>query len=55
MALLDGQTHKEYYEGNNLGGYQFVSLQDVIAQFMAIYVGEEKIINKVGRTEVALV
>ena len=53
MALLDGQTHKEYYEGNNLGGYQFVSLQDVIAQFMAIYVGEEKIINKVGRTEVA--
>ena len=31
MALLDGKTHKEYYEGNNLGGYQFVSLQDVIA------------------------
>lgn len=53
MALLDGKTHKEYYEGNNLGGYQFVSLQDVIAQFMAVYVGEEKIINKVGRTEVA--
>ena len=53
MALLDGQTHKEYYEGNNLGSYQFVSLQDVIAQFMAIYVGEEKIINKVGRTEVS--
>tara|TARA_B100001093_G_C26826861_1_gene1014422 strand:+ start:725 stop:2326 length:1602 start_codon:yes stop_codon:yes gene_type:complete len=53
MALLDGKTHKKYYEGNNLGGYQFVSLQDVIAQFMAIYVGEEKIINKVGRTEVA--
>lgn len=53
MALLDGKTHKEYYESNNLGSYQFVSLQDVIAQFMAIYVGEEKIINKVGRTEVA--
>ena len=29
MALLDGKTHKEYYEGNNLGSYQFVSLQDV--------------------------
>ena len=53
MALLDGKTHKQYYESNNLGSYQFVSLQDVIAQFMAIYVGEEKIINKVGRTEVA--
>tara|TARA_A100000172_G_scaffold65259_1_gene44754 strand:- start:8713 stop:10329 length:1617 start_codon:yes stop_codon:yes gene_type:complete len=53
MALLDGQTQKGYYDSNNLGSYQFVSLQDVIAQFMAIYVGEEKIINKVGRTEVA--
>jgi hypothetical protein len=53
MALLDGKTQKGYYDSKNLGSYQFVSLQDVIAQFMAIYVGEEKIINKVGRTEVA--
>ena len=53
MALLDGQIEREYYESGSFGNYQFVSLQDVIAQFMAIYVGEEKIINKVGRTEVA--
>jgi hypothetical protein len=53
MALLDGQTQKSYYNSKTFGNYQFVSLHDVIAQFMAIYVGEEKIINKVGRTEVA--
>jgi len=53
MALLDGQTHKSYYDNNTFGGYQFVSLHDIIGQFMAIYVGEEKIINKAGRTEVA--
>ena len=53
MALLDGQIEREYYESGSFGGYQFVSLRDVIEQFMAIYVGEEKIINKVGRTEVA--
>ncbi|WP_293317337.1 hypothetical protein [Phenylobacterium sp.] len=53
MALLDGQTQKSYYDSNTFGSYQFVSLQDVIEQFMAIYVGEEKVINKVGRTEVA--
>ena len=53
MALLDGQTQKSYYNSNTFGSYQFVSLHDIIAQFMAIYVGEEKVINKASRTEVA--
>jgi len=53
MGLLDGTTQQEYYEGDNYGGYQFVSLEDIINQFMVVYVGEEKIIQKVKRTDVA--
>ena len=53
MALLDGQTQSSYYQGSEYGQYQFVSLQDVIDQFMVIYVGEEKVINKASRTDVA--
>ena len=53
MALLDGKTQKNYYEGSDLGNYQFVSLEDIINQFMVVYIGEEKIISKAKRTDVA--
>ena len=53
MGLLDNQTEQSYYGGDNFGGYQFTSLNDIINQFMFAYVGEDKIISKVKRTEVA--
>jgi hypothetical protein len=53
MGLLDGATQQQYYTGNDLGNYQFTSLEDVINQFLVAYVGEEKIISKVSRTDVA--
>ena len=40
MALLDGKTQSAYYQGSDYGGYQFVTLQDIISQFMTVYVGE---------------
>ncbi len=52
---------KEYYNStmkeNNIdqspfGEYQFVSLNDVVDQFMVVYVGEGKLINKVSRVDV---
>jgi len=59
MGLLDGQTQYEYYptafsgEGiGTLGGYQFVTMDSIIAAFMVAYVGEDKIISKVNRTDV---
>ena len=52
MALLN-QTQNEYYEGDNYGSYQFVTLQDIIDQFMVVYVGEDKIIEKAKRFDVA--
>jgi len=52
MGLLNN-TPQEYYDGNDLGNYQFVSLKDIINQFMLVYVGEDKIIPKAKRVDVA--
>jgi len=52
MALIS-QTGQTYYQGSNLGGYQFISLEDVINNFIVAYVGEDKIISKIKRTDVA--
>ena len=54
MALLDNQSSSQYYSNTNVyGEYQFVSLTDIINQFMFVYVGEDKIISKASRTDVA--
>ena len=53
MGLLDGTTQQGYYDGNDHGNYQFVSLTDIINQFMLVYVGEDKIIPKAKRLDVA--
>jgi hypothetical protein len=53
MGLLDNTTQQAYYSGNDHGNYQFVSLHDIIEQFMFVYVGEDKIIPKASRTDVA--
>ena len=49
MGLLDNTTHRDYYLGNNLGSYQFTSLDDIITQFQIAYVGENKLISKIKR------
>ena len=53
MGLLDSTTQQQYYDSNNYGNYQFTSLDDVINQFIIAYVGENKIIPKAKRTDVA--
>ena len=52
MALLN-TTQQAYYQGNDFGNYQFISLKDIINQFMLIYVGEDKIIPRAKRLDVA--
>ena len=52
MALIN-QTQQSYYDGNEHGDYQFSSLRDIIEQFMVVYVGEDKIIPKAKRLDVA--
>tara|TARA_R110002012_G_scaffold155092_3_gene315952 strand:+ start:677 stop:2116 length:1440 start_codon:yes stop_codon:yes gene_type:complete len=61
--LIDlGLDSKIYYEGedgvqnngvDNYGNYQFTSLEDIINSFLVAYVGEDKLISKVKRTDVA--
>ncbi len=61
MALIN-TTAESYYNGSdgipfsgdeNYGNYQFTSLKDIINSFMVAYVGEDKIISKIKRTDVA--
>ena len=52
MALINETAHN-YYSGNDLGSYQFISLDDVINNFLISYVGDNKIIGKAKRTDVA--
>ena len=53
MGLLDDQTPQEYYDGGNYGNYQFVSLSDIITQFEIAYVGEDRLISKIKRADIA--
>ena len=52
MGLLtqDGQTY--YGSASNYGSYQFITIKDIINNFMVAYVGEGKLIPKVKRTDV---
>jgi hypothetical protein len=52
MGLLDNSL-QQYYQGNDFGSYQFTSLTDIINQFMVVYVGDQKIISKASRIDVA--
>jgi hypothetical protein len=53
MGLLDGQAPIDYYGSGGNSDYQFTSLDDVITQFQIAYVGEDKIISKVRRVDIA--
>jgi len=61
MGLIN-QTNEEYYLGpdgiwnsldENYGDYQSISLKDIVNNFIISYVGEDKIISKIKRTDVA--
>ena len=48
------QKSQNYYYNNEeeYGSYQFTSLDDIISSFMAVYVGEDKIIPRASVTDV---
>jgi len=60
MGLLNA-SQRYYYEGadgvqnsgdEDYGNYQFISLADLINQFIMAYVGEDKIISRARRTDI---
>lgn len=63
MPLFTG-TQEGYYEGSDgqfntaddlatYGNYQFITLQNIINNFIISYVGQEKLISKIKRADVA--
>ena len=52
MPLIDQSQHN-YYTGTDFGGYQFTSLSNIINAFEVVYVGEDKLISKASRTDIA--
>jgi len=53
MGLLDNINQQDYYQGQEFGDYQFVSLNDIITQFQIMYTGEDKLIPKAKRADIA--
>jgi hypothetical protein len=51
MGLLT-ETNEAYYGGSNVGNYQYVSFKDLVNNFIIQYVGDNKIISKIRRTDV---
>lgn len=61
MGLIT-ETNEQYYLGpdgvwnsndEQYGNYEFISIKDIINNFIIAYVGEEKIISKLKRSDVA--
>ena len=53
MGLLDSTNQNSYYTtAANYGNYQFTTLENIINAFMISYVGENKLITKINRTDV---
>tara|TARA_B100001250_G_C19752236_1_gene768312 strand:+ start:335 stop:1159 length:825 start_codon:yes stop_codon:yes gene_type:complete len=52
MGLLDDQTQESYYTGTSFGGYQFVSMDNIINNFYFSYVGEDKIIPSISKQSI---
>jgi hypothetical protein len=53
MGLLDNESQYQYYtDPSKYGNYQFVTLDNIIQGFMLMYVGENKILTKINRTDV---
>jgi len=50
---LQNYTERDYYENGDFGGYQFISMDDLVNNFIIAYVGEGKTISKIKRTDVA--
>ena len=53
MGILEQSQASYYKNSSNYGNYQFTSLEDIINQFIVVYVGEEKLIPKAKRTDIA--
>jgi len=56
MAIPNGglitQTNEQYYTGDDYGSYRYLSVNDVIDNFIISYVGDGKLLPSIKRTDV---
>ena len=56
MAIPNGglitQTNEQYYTGNDYGSYRYVSINNIIDNFIISYVGDGKLLPSVKRSDV---
>ena len=56
MATPNGglvtQTNEQYYTGNDYGSYRYLSINDIIDNFIISYVGDGKLLPSVKRTDI---
>tara|TARA_R100000773_G_C4208378_1_gene108578 strand:+ start:320 stop:1231 length:912 start_codon:yes stop_codon:yes gene_type:complete len=52
MGLLTQTTQAYYTATSDYGSYQFITLSDIVNNFMIAYVGENKIISKIKKSDV---
>ena len=56
MAAPDGglitQTNEQYYTGDDYGSYRYISITELINNFLMIHVGDGKLISSVNRNEI---
>jgi hypothetical protein len=48
------ENEQSYYNGDNIGGYQYIPLADIINNFILMFTGEGKVIPKARRTEIQM-
>ena len=53
MALINKSDKSYYQDKKSFGGYQYTDFKDIVNGFLISYVGEGKIISKVGRSDVS--
>lgn len=53
MGLIT-ETNQAYYEGSNIGGYQYVTLSSIVNNFILLFTGEGKDIPKANATEIMM-
>ena len=56
MAIPNGglitQTNEQYYTGDDYGSYRYLSVNDIIDNFIISYVGDGKLLPSVKRTDI---
>ena len=56
MAIPNGglitQTNEQYYTGDDYGSYRYISINDIIDNFIISYVGVGKLLPSIKRTDI---